>query len=216
MINTKKPPIKETVGAQYICFNKMDEDNRWTQTFDEDVEKTETVKKVSVKDNTNASDVYASGKVYDNETQTSTVTVETEVIAFEDATLAKMRGDNVDEGGLILSGGNRVRPYFAYGKVVELKNGKVRYDWYPKCKLTENTDETSTKEESYSEQTETITITAYPFNDAGDIVSKVSSDVNWPEGLTEEKFFAKPILTAADLTSAVAAKASSTTSVGGK
>lgn len=206
MINTKKPPIKETVGAQYICFNKMDEDNRWTQTFDEDVEKTETVKKVSVKDNTKASDVYASGKVYDNETQTSTVTVETEVIAFEDATLAKMRGDNVDEGGLILSGGNRVRPYFAYGKVVELKNGKVRYDWYPKCKLTENTDETSTKEESYSEQTETITITAYPFNDAGDIVSKVSSEVNWPEGLTEDKFFSKPILTKEDLAAVIAAK----------
>jgi hypothetical protein len=27
--------------------------------------------------------------------------------------------------------------------------------------------------------------------------------VNWPEGLTEEKFFSKPILTAADLAAVV-------------
>lgn len=200
----KKPPIKETVGAQYICFNKMDEDDQWTEEFETEVEKTETVKSVSVTENTEVTDVYASGKVYDSEANTSTFDIEVEVIAFVDETVAKMKGDNVDAGGLILSGGSRPRPYFAYGKVVKLKGGKVRMDWYPKCKLAENTDEASTKESSFSEQTETLTITAYPFNDAGDIVAKVSSEVNFPDGLTEAKFFGKPILTAEDLAAALA------------
>lgn len=204
---TKRPPIKESVGAQYVCFNVMDEDGAWTQNFEEDVERTETVKKVSVTENSNATDVYASGKVYDQEAKTNTATIEVEVIAFPDSTVAKMHGDNVDAAGLILAGGNRIKPFFAYGKVVMLKNNKVRLDWYPKCKLTENTDETSTSGESYSEQTDTMTITAYPFNDAGDIVSRVSSEVNWPEDLTEDKFFSKPILTKEDLAAVIAAKA---------
>ena len=203
-ITSKKPPIKETVGSQYICFNKMDANNDWTTTFETDVEKTDVVKNVSVTENGSSSEVYSSGIIYDTDTETSNTEIAVEVIAFDDATLAKMRGDLVDEAGLILSGGARVRPYFAYGKVVKLKGGKVRLDWYPKCKLTENTDETKTKEESFSEQTDKLTITAMPFNAAGDIVSRVASGANFPATLTEEKFFAKPILTKEDLAAAAA------------
>ena len=43
-----------------------------------------------------------------------------------------------------------------------------------------------------------------PFDSAGNIVSKVTESTA-PEGLTEDKFFAKPILTDADLTTAVGA-----------
>lgn len=203
-INSKKPPIKETIGAQYVCFNQMTEDYEWTETFEEEVEKTETVKKATVTENGESTDVYSSGIVYDSDVSNGTTSIEVETIAFVTDTLAKMRGDIVDAGGLILSGGNNTRPFFAYGKVVKLKHGKVRFEWFPKCKLTENTDETSTKEESFSEQTDTITITAYPFNENGDIKSMVdSSAANFPEELTEEKFFAKPILTKEGLAAAV-------------
>lgn len=198
---TKKPPIKETVGAQYICFNKMDDDNQWTEDFEDIVEKTEVVKSVKVSENAESSDTYASGIVYDSDTATTTTEIEVEVVAFPDDTLCRMRGDLVSEGGLILSCGKRVRPYFAYGKVVKFKGGKFRLDWYPKCKMTENSDDTSTKEDKASEQTDTIKITAYPFNEDGDIVAKVASGANCPEGLTESMFFSKPILTAADLAS---------------
>ena len=205
-ITEKKPAIKETVGAQYICFNKMDEDNDWTKEFEADVEKTKVVKNVKVTPSTDAADVYSSGEIYDSVDAVKTISIEVGVIAFPDETLAKMKGDNVDSSGLILSGGNRPKPYFAYGKVVKLKGGKVRYDWYPKCKLVENSDQADTSEEKFKEQTDTIKITAYPFNEDGDIVTKISSEVNMPEGLTEEKFFAKPILTPDDLESAISAE----------
>ena len=123
-INKVKPSRKETVGAQYVCFNTMTEDGEWTEEFETDVERTAVVKTIKVTENAADEAVYASGAVYDNDTAIASIDVETEVIAFPDLTLAKMRGDLVDTGGLILSGAGRQRPYFAYGKVVKLKNGK--------------------------------------------------------------------------------------------
>ncbi len=204
-INTKKPPIKETVGAQYYCFNNMTDEGEWTEAFEADVTKTEVVKSVKVTESAEATDVYASGKVYDTDNSSRGSDIEVEVIAFPVDDLARMRGDSVDSGGLILSGGNRIRPFFGYGKVVVQRGERRRYEWYPKCKLSENTDEAKTSENSYSEQTDTITIKAYAFNDAGDIKVMVDSAANnFPEGLTEEMFFAKPILCREDLAAAVA------------
>lgn len=202
-IKTRKPPMKETVGAQYICFTQESEDGSFSGNYEADVEKTEVVKSVKVTENTETSDAYASGKVYDSDSNTSSHEIEVEVVAFPDDTLARAKGDNVDAGGLVLSGGNRTRPYFAYGKVVKLRRGGYRFDWYPKCKLMENSDDTSTSEEKSNEQTDTIKIKAYPFNDDGDVVARVASE-SAPEGLSEEKFFGKPILTKEDLVVAVA------------
>lgn len=203
-IITRKPPMKETVGAQYICFNKQTEDGEWSDQYEDSVEKTEVVKSVKVTENFENTPVYASGKLYDTDTSTSHTDIEVSVIAFPQDTLAKMRGEIIAEGGLHLSGGKGVRPYFSYGKVVQLKNGKVRLEWYPKCKLSSNSDEVSTREDKFSEQSDTITISAYPFTSNDDIKTYVdSSTSSFPEGLTEEKFFAKPILKPADLTAAV-------------
>ena len=203
-ITSKKPPIKETVGAQYICFATAKEE--WDGTFEAEVEKTETVKSVKVTENGESTSVYASGKVYDTDETVSGVDIEVENIAFVTETLAKMRGDVVDEGGLVLSGGKGIRPYFAYGKVVIMRGGKVRYEWYPKCKLAENSDNANTSEEKFSEQTDTVTIKAYPFNDAGNVKAMVDSTMtSFPVGLTEDKFFTKPILTKEELKTAAGA-----------
>lgn len=201
-IKTKRPPMKETVGAQYICFAKETEEGEFDGTYETDVEKTEVVKTVKVTVNADTGDSYASGKVYDSDTPTKSIDIETEVIAFPEDTLAKMKGDSVDAGGLILSGSNSQRPFFAYGKVVKMRHGGYRYEWYPKCKLTENSDDISTSEDKTSEQTDTIKIKAYPFDDAGNIVAKITES-SAPEGMTEDKFFAKPILTKEDLAAAL-------------
>lgn len=201
-IKTKKPSRKQTVGAQYLCFASAEEAGGYDGTYEADVEKTEVVKNVKITENSETSDAYASGKVYDSDTPMASIDVEVEVLAFPDDTISRMRGDTVEKSGLILSGANSERPFFAYGKVVKLKNGNSRYEWYPKCKLTENSDDVATSEEKASEQTDTIKIRAYPFDIAGNIFTKVTESTA-PEGLTEEKFFAKPILTDADLTAAL-------------
>lgn len=205
-ITTKRPPRKETVGAQYICFNTMGESGEWTETFDAEVEKTATVKSVKVTENSESADVYASGEVYDTDNTSGATNIEVEVVAFDSDTLAKMRGDKVGTNGSIIKGGNGARPFFAYGKVVKLKGGKVRYEWYPKCKLAENTDEAQTREDKSSEQNDTITINAYAFEaDGGKCFCVDTSSKKSPAGLTEEKFFAKPLLKDTDLTTMNAA-----------
>lgn len=201
MIKTRKPPMKQTVGAQYVCFDS-NEDEEFTGEYEESVEKTEVVKTVKMTENAETSDTHASGKVYDSDTPTKSIDIEVEVVAFPEDTVARMKGDTVDVGGLILSGGNSKRPFFAYGKVVKLRKGGYRFEWYPKCKLIEKSDDISTSEEKASDQTDTIKIKAYPFDEAGNIVARVESG-SAPEGLTEDKFFAKPILTKEGLAAAI-------------
>ena len=128
-----------------------------------------------------------------------------EVVAFDPSDLARMRGDDTsDTGGLMLSGAPSRRPFFAFGKVVKKVGGGVQYAWYPKCQLVENTDDIATSEDTFSEQNDTITIRAYAFDSKNQKKAYVDSETaNFPEGLTEEKFFTKPILTKADLAAAV-------------
>lgn len=204
-ITTKRPMIKESVGAHYYAFNKPEVGSEFDSTKYDTTIKNDVVKKVGTTENAESTPVKASGKDYMTVSQSSSVDLAVEVIGFDNDDLAKMRAENVDKGGLISSGRTAKRPYFAYGKVVELVGGGRRFDWYPKCQLIENTDDIETREDTFKEQNDTVTIRAYPFNDVGDIKNYVSTEsANFPEGLTEEKFFEKPIITPADLAAAIA------------
>ena len=196
-ITTKKPSYKQTVGAQYVCFDKMDENKDWAGDFEADVIRTDTVKNIDVNDNSSSTTIYASGNPYGQEDDIASKDITVEVIAFSDQTLAKMKGDTVTNSGAIISNRNGIKPYFAYGKVVKLSHGKRRYEWFGKCQLVSNTDKTSTSTESFSEQTDTITIRAYPLNDGTYGVS-TSADVELPAKVTEDTFFAAPLITEDD------------------
>ncbi len=199
-MKTKKPMMKETVGAQYYAFNIPDSSGNVDFSSYEDTIKTEVVKKIGTTENGESTTVRASGKDYGSFSQSSSIDLAVEVVAFPSDDLIKMRGDNVAENGLISSGGTKERPYFAYGKVVKLVGGGVRFDWYPKCQLIENTDDIATSEESFSEQNDTVTIRAYPFNAQGNFKNSLDSTLeSFPTSITEEKFFTKPIITNEDL-----------------
>ena len=55
------------------------------------------------------------------------------------------------------------RPFIALGFPNLKKGGGVKYTWYPKCQLIENTDDIATSEETFSEQNDTLTFRAYAF-----------------------------------------------------
>lgn len=203
-ITTKKPKIKETVGALYYAFNKMTENGEFNAETYETTNKSDVVKTITTTDNATTTTVRASGQDYETVNQSASVENEVEIIALDPEDLAKMRGDDIHENGLILSGAPGKRPFFAFGKVVKKLGGVVEFVWYPKCQLTENTDEATTSEEEFSEQTDTVTITAYAFDAAGNKSVRVNSEMaSFPEGLTEEKFFEKPILNDAGLSAAI-------------
>lgn len=203
-IKTKKPMVKESVGAQYYAFNNPGEGVDYDSTkYEEEVTKTETVKNIGITENMETTTVKASGKDYMTVTQLSSVDIATEVVAVVVDDLSRMRGE-VNTNGLIQSGTSNQRPYFAYGKVVNKVGGGKQYVWYPKCQLVENTDDIATREESFSEQNDTLTIRAYAFDKKGNVSNKVDTEASsFPTGLTEEMFFAKPIITPEDLSALV-------------
>ena len=194
-MQNKKPMLKETVGALYLAFNTPNEKGDFDISTYEETIKSEVVKSISTTENAESTTVRASGQDYITVSQNSSVEQAVEVIAFDPETVAKMRADKIGKY-LVKSGSTGERPYFAFGKVVKKTGGAVEYAWYPKCQLTENTDDISTSEESYSEQNDTLTIKAYAFDKDGNKSVKVNSEMsNFPEGLTEEMFFTKPLTT---------------------
>ena len=200
--------MKETVGALYYAFNTMTENGDFDPEAYESTIKSEVVKTINTTDNATSTTVRASGKDYETVNQSASVDNEVEVIALDPEDLSTMRGDDIHENGLILSGAPRKRPFFAFGKVVKKVGGAVEYVWYPKSQLVENTDEAATSEEEFSEQNDTVTIRSYAFDEAGNTSVRVNSEMaSFPEGLTEEKFFEAPILDDAGLTAATAPQA---------
>ena len=129
-ITEKSPPVKLTVGAQYICFNVPGDSGEWTSTFETEVIKLPTVTQVQITDNADSYDSYASGSIYDSDTDVPTKDIATTNLAFPDTLLAKMKGDAVDEGVIVEGKGGVTRPYFAYGTVVLKKNGEKDLRWY--------------------------------------------------------------------------------------
>lgn len=192
-ITEKKPSTKYTVGAQYICFNAAD----WSaEAYEEDVVKLPTVVDIEVSDNADSYESYASGQVYESDTIVTYKEIAVTQLAFDEAIVAKMRGDTVDTG-IILSGGVKTRPFFAYGVPVIKKDGTKKLQWFPKCKLVENSDATATSTDSHSDQTDSLTIRAYGFDATQNQDVSVLTGEEENASITEEKFFAAPLTTIA-------------------
>ena len=193
-INEKKPSTKYTVGAQYICFN---EDPEWkADEFEEDVLKLPTVVDINVADNSDSYESYASGAVYESDTIVTYKEISVTQLAFDEATIAKMKGDTIDSG-IIMSGGIKTRPFFGYGVPIIKKDGTKDMRWYPKCKLVDNSDATATSTDSHSDQTDSLTIRAYGFDETQNQEVKVLTAETANASITEAAFFAAPILTVA-------------------
>ena len=193
-ITEKKPSTKYTVGAQYICFNT---DPDWDSSdFESDVLKLPTVTNIDVKDNSDSYQSYASGEVYESDTIVTYKEISVTQLTFDEKTIAKMKGDTVDEG-IIMSGGVKTRPYFAYGVPIIKKDGTRDMRWYPKCKLVDNSDATATSTDSHSDQTDSLTIRAYGFDATQNQEVKVLTAETGNAGITEAAFFAAPVLTVA-------------------
>lgn len=194
----KKPMIKLTVGALYYAHNEMTEDNDFNPKGYKEVIESPVIKNVSVSEEGESTNVYSSGDIYDSPYQASGTNIDVEVIAFDPEDLSIIRGEKISENGLIFSGGSKTRPFIALGYPELKSNNKFRYVWYPKCKLIENSDEVATSEESFSEQTDTLTFQAMPFNSTGDISIRLDTETVKGEGITKEEFFKQVIVEEAD------------------
>lgn len=200
-MNTKKPKMIESVGALYYTFNTPGEDGEFNLSTYGNITRSPIIKKVSVEPEEETTTVRASGEDYDQVSQTSKIGLEFETVAFDPEDLAKAKGEKIDTGGLVFGGSSSPRPYLGIGYPVIKVGGGYTLKWYPKCKLTENSEEASTSETSFNEQNPTVHFDAYAFNTAGDKFVYLDTEMTkFPEGMTEEKFFSKVITSQEDIT----------------
>lgn len=196
MNKVKKPMMKVSVGSLFYSVGKT--------VFDPEdyanIVESPIIKNVGASEEGETVKVHASGTVYDSITEVTGTTLEIEVIAFDPEDVAALRGESIEDNGLIFGGGAKERPYTAIGFPKIKTNNKIEYVWYPKCKLIENTDEIATKEETFSEQTDTLTFEAMPFNDNEDVSVKLDTETEAGADVTLEQFFNQVIVKKEDLT----------------
>lgn len=201
-MKTKKPKMIETVGALMYTFNTPAEDGEFNLETYGEIVCSPIIKKVSVEPEEETTTVRASGEDYDQVSQTSKIGLEFETVAFDPEDLAKAKGEKIDNSGLVMGGSSSPRPFLAIGYPVIKVGGGFTLKWYPKCKLTENSEEASTSETSFNEQNPTVHFDSYAFNDAGDKFVYLDTEMSkFPEGMTIDKFFSKVITSAADIES---------------
>lgn len=203
-IKNENPMYTQTVGALYACKNNVENPGEFDpEAYDTEVIKSEVVKNIQTSENNTTTIIKASGIDYDTVSDIPYIDMDVETIAFPKAFLAWAKGERVANNGLVFGGAPSVKPFFAFGKVVKRAKGEFCYEWWPKCQIIENIADVSTSEEIFKEQTEKVKIRAYIFNDKEEKKTCVDSEINKPEGLTEEKFFGKPILVENDLDTAI-------------
>lgn len=201
----KKPQVKETVGDMYYVRNNPTGTEFDITKYAESVIKTPTIKKIGVTETVENTTIRASGKVYKTISKTAyyDFAVENSAVVPED--LSWMRGEENHKNGLVQSGESDTRPFFGYGKVVKKTENEIQWEWYPKCQLIENTDDIETSGENFTEQNDTLTIRAYPFDNHGHIRNYINSEMpDFPTEVTEDAFFSAPVITVSDLDKLIA------------
>lgn len=194
-INNVKPMRRVGVGAQYLCFH-TEPGEGGVLNFETDVSKMKTVASIETSEESSSEPVYGSNEVYETDVSNEPPTLAVESLAFPPLLLARMRGNKVKDG-FITRNTYDEGEYFAYGVTYPKKSGKVKYVWYPKCKLVSMTDAAQTKDKSGSNtQNPKATIQVETFNDAGDFQIEYDTELlaDGATAITEDKFYEKPLL----------------------
>lgn len=194
-INNVKPMRRVGVGAQYLCFH-TEPGEGGVLNFETDVSKMKTVASIETSEESSTEPVYGSNEVYETDVSNEPPTLAVESLAFPPLLLARMRGNKVKDG-FITRNTYDEGEYFAYGVTYPKKSGKVKYVWYPKCKLVSMTDAAQTKDKSgQNTQNPKATIQVETFNDAGDFQIEYDTELlsDGATAITEDKFYEKPLL----------------------
>ncbi|MBR1540692.1 MAG: hypothetical protein IJ629_06045 [Clostridia bacterium] len=186
-IKQNKPFRNVGIGNLYYAFAQQIEN----LLFENIINKAPVLKTMGTTEDSNFEQEYASNVVYDTDESVSGIQLSISAIAFSPAHKAKMKGHTV-QGGFIKKNVNDVGAYFAIGVVYPKKSGHATYTWYPKCKLTEMSNDAQTRDSGgINSQDKSLTISVLPYTEDGDYSVEYDTEL-LEEGatvLTEDEFF---------------------------
>ena len=191
-IEIRKPEYWITVRNAYFKDEKM-----------QATEGVSSIKKVGVERSRAESTIYGSGLAYDMTSQTTSAQISLDAIELPNEWVTRFLGRETKNGYIIESADDRLVE-FSFGYTTEYSNGKRLFKWFPRCKMTEVSDEIETKSDDNVEPVRTFVIVALP-NEEGVIsvqYDQNSSDVKEESMLKEEDFFSKVIKSASEIPAA--------------
>lgn len=130
----------------------------------------------SISPEVNSETLFADDSAAEVATSMGAVEVEINVKDLTAEQLKDLLGNKLDENGVLIDNKDDNPPYVAIGFRSRKSNGQYRYYWLFKGKFTPSEEEYTTKEDSPSFQTPTITGTFVPNDTTGDWRARFDSD----------------------------------------
>lgn len=183
-IEIRKPDYWITVGNAYF--------------YDDSMSATEgvmSIKEVGVSEDKAEQKLYASGRVYEVVSQTSSTQITVNAIQLPSEWVNKYLGRKQVGAANEQKTSDRLVE-FSFGYSIQYSGGAFIFKWFPRCTLTTADETISTKTDDPYDPDRQYTIVAMPTDDG---VVRVEYDQSLVEGesaVTEEKFFEKVLRTA--------------------
>ncbi|WP_459127532.1 major tail protein [Latilactobacillus curvatus] len=207
---------KKGDGIQYdvgvddllIVFKTKKEDSTTDATYESQVYRLPNVKKMGVKGNGKAVEIYASSKLFAKVSQETQHELSLTHIGMPINIYDKMTGNTLKKGVAFAKSTPHEFPEFALGVIANRSDGVKDAIWYPSCSLDPATTmDYETAEEVFKENDGSLAITANGLRNSSILYSHFNSAREIVDGLTYETFIAQPVFSEAQLDTLTAPKA---------
>lgn len=198
----KGDAIQYDVGVDdlLIVFKTKKEDSTSDATYESQVYRLPNIKKMGVKGNGKAVDIYASSKLFAKVAQETQHELSLTHIGMPINVYDKMTGNTLKKGVAFGKSTPHEFPEFAVGIIASRSDDVKDAVWYPSCSLDPaTTSDYETAEEAFKESDGSLTITANGLRNSSILYSHFNSAREIVDGLTYETFIAQPVFSEAQL-----------------
>lgn len=135
-----------------ICFMKTPDAPGQAPVYEEEIYRLPIATKLAVKGNGSTTEKWASSKVFRRVSRETKHELGLDHVGFPIALLDRMQGNKVTKGVSFNTNKPKEFPYFAFGFIGNMEDGKQMAVWYPRVQLSNEIDENyETTEEENSE-----------------------------------------------------------------
>lgn len=204
MVETGKKgdQIQYDVGVDdlFIAFKTTKENSTSDPVFETEIHRLSNVKKMGVKGNGKAVEIWGSSKLFAKVSQETQHELSLTHIGMPINVYDKMTGNKIKKGVAFGTSSAHEFPEFALGILANRSDDVKDAIWYPNCSLDPATAMSyETAEEAFKEQDGSLTITANGLRNSGIIYSHFNSAREIVDGLKYDTFIKQPVYSEAQL-----------------
>lgn len=206
--NAKNEDVKLVLGVDdaFVAMKTAKETTSSDPTYDTNIWRLPTIKKVGLKGNGKSVDVYSSSRLFRRISQETNVEVTLSHLGFPPELLDLMRGETAKNGVTFTKTTARALPEFAFGFIGDKEDGQKDGIWLPSVSLDPAmTEDWETAEDEFKEAALDMTLNAGGLVNSQIYSARYSSMRESAADFSIEDFFKQVIFSDESLEAAVAA-----------